>query len=161
MSTTTAAPRKYKVGDKVTPDVDAYGVPRETLGRVFTVAKVNPKNLRCTADDGGRGLNFPASILVPATDENIAKGQRPAAGLGRPFVPREHFVTGEIVTVNSTKYGLTPETPLIVTKDDGRDKVNLVVLGGDGDRYLRWPASQVVKRSREWLAEALMDEATR
>jgi len=149
MSTTT---RTYRVGDKVTPDPDSFGVPPTTLGRVFTVAKVNPRNLRCTADDGGRGINFPASILLPATEENVAKSNAP-----RPYVPVEFFTTGEIVTVKTA--GKIPvDQPMVVLKHDGGDKVNITQLGGDGDRYWRWPAKSLIKRDLEWLTERLMED---
>jgi hypothetical protein len=58
-----------KVGDRVEP------LPR--TGTVFIVEKVNPrKNVRCSAEDGSRGINWPAELLVPATDEAVDAGRR-------------------------------------------------------------------------------------
>jgi hypothetical protein len=144
---------QYRVGDKVTPDPDGIGVPADTLGRVFTVAKVNKVNLRCTADDGGRGINFPPSLLLPATDENVNKAFRP-----RPFVPREFFHAGEIVTVKTPRGKLSSYEPMIVIKHDGGERANLARLGGEDGRYWRWPTRDLVKRDLEWLTERLMED---
>lgn len=132
MSTVSTAPKTFAVGDKVTPDPNLDGVPRDTIGRVFTVEKVNKVNLKCSADDGGRGINFPPFALLPAGDG------APAPTIGRPFVPREFFSVGEIVTMkNPGKFGTT-ETPFVVIADKA-SKVNIARLGGDGDRYRARP----------------------
>jgi hypothetical protein len=144
---------RYRVGDKVTPDPDGFGVPADTLGRVFTVAKINKVNMRCTADDGGRGINFPPSLLIPATEENVNKAFKP-----RPFVKREFFHAGEIVTVNRPNRKLDTRQPMVVIKHDGGERVNLARLGGEGGRYWRWPATDLVKRDTAWLAERLIEE---
>lgn len=143
---------KFKVGDKVTPDIDYPGLPEATLGRVFTVAKINPKNIRATADDGGRGINFPEAALLPATPENVNK-----LTTHRPFVPREFFCAGEIATFVRPPNGHSAESPFVVLKDNG-EKVNVALLGGEDDRYWRVPHSGLVKRDLTWLAEALLEK---
>lgn len=150
---THPAARRFVRGDKVTPDPEYPGLPATTFGRVFTVDKVNPRNLRCNADDGGKGINFPAAALLPASDENVKKAFAP-----RPFQPVAFFAAGEVVTLKRAWRDITAETPLVVMKDGGGDKVNLVRLGGDGGRYLRMPREGIVKRDMAWLAEALLAE---
>jgi hypothetical protein len=145
----------FQVGDRVTPIADER-VPAETLGRVFVVRKVNPKNLKCEAEDGGRGINFPAELLAPATDENIAAGR---SSFGVPYTPRELFANGQVVTLANPYKDITTDTPLVVSKDDGGRMVNVVKLGGDGARYLRMGPSNLVKRDLTWLTEELMNRA--
>lgn len=147
--------RKFKRDDKVTPIHDDDRVPADTRGRVFTVDKLNPKNIRCTADDGGRGINFPDDLLVPATDENVKLGRGP---LTRPFQPREFFEPGEIVTLKTPfKNEIAVDTPLVVLAD--KQRVNVTPLGGNGGRYLRANPESLVKRDLAWLAEHLKDNA--
>lgn len=141
----------FRVGDRVTPVSDER-IPAGCRGRVFIVRKVNPKNLRCDAADGGRGFNCPAALLVAATEENVKAG----GAVSRPFVPREFFSLGEIVSLKRPWRDWTTETPLVVT--GGRDKVNVTLVGGDKDRYLRVPSSGLVRRDRGWLVEALEAE---
>lgn len=156
--------RKFGVGDKVTPKADAYGVPKDTLGRVFEVTKVNPKNTKAKALDGGRGINFPQEILVAATDENVAAGEAARGSVfGRSVEPvrDEFFKPGEIVTLKRPWRDWTTETPLVVIADKGR-KVNVVPLGGAAElgRYLRVPPTGLEKRSRGWLAALLIEVET-
>lgn len=145
---------RFFPGDKVTPNPNAFGVPAQTIGRVFTVEKVNPRNLRCSADDGGRGINFPAELLLPASDADASKIHVPY----RP--PAVYVAPGTIVTMQGGffKHGITPTTPLIVVKDSG-DKVNVVQLGGDEGRYIRVPKELIEHRTREWLTEQLVEES--
>jgi len=150
MSTT----KKFAVGDLVTPDPAAVGVPTGALGRVYKVTKVNPKNLLCDAVDGGRGINFPADMLVAHDEASTVNG-----AVVRPFQPREFFVCGQIVTLKKAWKAWTTETPLVVMKDNG-NKVNVTLLGGDEDRYLRVPPEGLQSRDAAWLAEALLDSAT-
>jgi hypothetical protein len=143
-----------KVGDRVTPVPDERA-HASTLGAVFIVEKINPRNVRCSAD-GGRGINYPADMLVPATDENIEAGRR---FFGGTIPYREHFSNGEIVTLTEPYKGITSTMPLIVFKDDGGNYVNLVILGGDGSRYLRMPPRKLVRRDLAWLTEHLVEVA--
>lgn len=147
-----------KAGDKVTPVADSERVPPQCRGRVFTVAKVNPKKAKCTADDGGRGINFDHDLLVPATDENVAAGKRPTVS-AVPIEHREFFTPGEIVTLSEPWKDYTDRTPMVVLKDGDR-YVNVVRLGGEGGRYGRIPASGLVRRGAGWLAERMLEEAT-
>jgi hypothetical protein len=154
---TTAPPalRTFRVGDKVTPDPDFPGHLSDTLGQSFTVVKVNRVNLTLSHDGGGRGYRCPPASLLPATEENLAKATTP-----RPFQPREFFTAGELVTVKSPSGKVSESEPMVVLKDDGRGKVNITKLGGDGDRYWRWPATSLVKRDVAWLTEQLLEAAT-
>lgn len=135
----------FTEGDRVTP-VNTVGVPPETLGRVFVVVKVNPKNLRCCAEDGGRGINFPPHILLPATDENVAAGRKL-----QPFTPVEFFDAGQIVTLKRPWRSWATDTPLVVLKDDGKGKVNVTLLGGADGQYLRISSAGLEKRGLAWL----------
>jgi hypothetical protein len=145
--------RTYRVGERVTPDPSQEGIPQGTIGRVFTVAKVNPVNIKCTADDGGRGINFPAHCLLPATEENLS----PTGA--RPFVPREFYSVGEVVTLARPYKEATTDTPFVVIADKGR-MINVALLGGENDRYVRVPSTGLVKRDLTWLAQALLEEVT-
>lgn len=140
-------------GDRVYVDPEYPNVGGSVLGRVFTVDKVNPKNVRCTAEDGGRGINYPAESL-----KRYEGGDVPAAAavLGRPYEPIEFFTAGEIVTLKRAWKDWSTETPLVVLQDKV-NKVNVTLLGGDGDRYLRVGREGLERRSVEWLAEALLE----
>jgi hypothetical protein len=141
---------EMRVGQKVTPIQDER-VPLETVGRVFTVEKLNPKKVRCSADDGDRGINFPYELLAEATEENLNAG--PAT---RPFDPDAFFTVGEVVTMKTDWKDVTTETPLVVIGDSGK-RVKVTRLGGDGDRYVRCGREALVKRDLEWLAGALLE----
>jgi len=137
----------FKLGDRVTP-ANVDGVPPQCLGRVYVVRKLNPKNIRCEAEDGGRGINFPAHLLLPATDENVAAGN----SLGVPYESREYFNPGEVVTLTKQWKDWTTDLPLVVLVDKG-DKVNVTPLGGADGRYLRVGPRGLVKRDLRWLYE--------
>jgi hypothetical protein len=143
---------QFQVGDRVTPIVSDR-VPSGCAGREFIVRKVNPKKTRCDATDGGRGINFPHDMLVPATEESLT-----ANTWSRPYVPTEFFSAGEIVTLNRTWRDWTPDTALVVMRDKGT-RVNVTLLGGDSDRYLRCPREGLVRRDVAWLTEHLVDNA--
>lgn len=147
----------FKKGDRVYVDPEYPNVGGGVLGRVFVVEKVNPKNVRCTAEDGGKGINYPAESLIRwAPGVNVPA----AAVLGRPYVPVQFFEAGSIVTLTRPWKNWTTETPLVVLADRG-NKVNVTLVGGDGDHYLRTPREGLTRRSVEWLAEALLQEATK
>lgn len=131
-------------GMKVTPDPTSPYVRSETVGRVFTVTKINPKNVRCTADDGGRGLNYPRELLVPATPENLAKAQDPAR-LSRPFVPRELYALGEVVTLKRAYRQYDTQAPFVVIGSTP-NRTKVAPLGGNNDEYLLIPAGGLERR---------------
>jgi hypothetical protein len=139
----------FKVGDRVTP-AHAPGVPPDCLFRTFIVRKVNPKNLKCDAEDGGRGISFPACLLLPATDDNLKR-------TGVPYKPRELFCMGEVVTLTKAWKTWTTETPLVVLADSGDKSVKVALLGGEGDRYACITPSGLVKRDLAWLTESLVE----
>lgn len=146
MTSTTS----FKVGDRVVVNPEYSDiVPAQTLGHVFKVYKVNPKNVRCESETPGmRGINYPAYLLMPA----------PPAGesvpIGRPFQSREFFALGEVVTINadglnmlrgSTLQEVDEATPMVVVKEG--EKVMVTKLGGWDDRYLKMPPRTLVKRT--------------
>jgi hypothetical protein len=154
--------REFKVGDRVTPVADPYGdlgIPNDTKGRVFVITKVNKVNNKASAEDGGRGINFPDAILAPATDENVAAGRGSLNG-SRPYVAREEYDTGAIVTLKRAWRGISTDDPFVVVKDGGGKTVRIVKLGGDAGRYLRIPPTGLVTRDVEWLAERLVETVT-
>lgn len=142
-----------KKGDRVY--VDPADATPSVLGRVFVVEKVNPKNVLCRAEDGGKGINYPATTLRIYEGDGV-----PILPLGRPYVPIEFFTVGEIVTLTRPWKDWTTETPLVVIADKVK-RVNVARLGGDGDHYLRTPREGLTRRTVEWLAEALLQEATK
>lgn len=153
---TTSDTRAYAKGDKVTPDPSYPGLPSAALGRTFTVVKVNPRNLRCDADDGGQGIDFPAESLLPATRENLAKNRpHPDRVVNTIF-----FYVGQIVTLTKPALEYDVDTPMVVTRDSGAGNVTVARLGGQHGRYTRVPREMLVKRDVEWLADSLLDSAT-
>ena len=75
----------------------------------------------------------------------------------------DYFVSGRNVTwwlagTSMVATTFAADTPLVVT--GGRDKVNVALIGGDNDRYLRISPSGLVRRDREWLATVLLDQVT-
>ena len=142
---------KWTVGDKVTPDPKNDRVHTEARGQVFIVEKVNPKKTIARPQGGGRGLNYPHDFFVEATKANLDAGKRP---LTVPFKPREHFTCGQVVTLKKPWHDWDTGTPLVVLADKGK-RVNVTLLGGDGDRYLRVAPSELTVRDSAWLLAAL------
>lgn len=144
----------FSIGDKVTP-LNTDGVPAACLGRIYTVRKINKVNLSCDADDGGRGISFPPHLLTAATEDTLNAG----LSIGRPYVPREFFPMGTIVTLKRAWRDWSPDTPLVVIADKGQ-RVNVTLLGGNEDRYLRTSPESLVTRDMAWLTEHLLEAAT-
>lgn len=136
----------------------AHQAPSGVMGRVFVVEKVNPKNLLCQAEDGGRGINYPKDSLMPAPPPGEPLPEIP---LGRPYEParEEYFAAGEVVTLDRAFKDFGTNTPMVVLQDKGT-KVNVAPLFGDGDRYVRAAPTGLIKRSPAWLAERLLDRVT-
>jgi hypothetical protein len=94
---------------------------------LYKVTNRGPKNytLSPVNTDGspasGRGAKMPG-YLLHQYNPNAPAGRRP--------VPGPHFVVGELVTIRG-------RDGVWVVLADKVDKVNIVKLGGDGDRYLR------------------------
>lgn len=136
----------------------AHRAQASVMGRVFVVEKVNPKNLQCSAEDGGRGINYPKDMLMaaPAPGEPL-----PEIPIGRPYEParEEFFVAGEVVTLDRAFKDFGTNTPMVVLQDKGT-KVNVAPLFGDGDRYVRAVPTGLTKRDATWLAERLLDRVT-
>lgn len=154
--TVTTAVRPFKPGDRVHVDPQYPGAPRSVLGRTFVVKKVNPKNVSCESTDGGRGINYPKDSLVLG-DAERGTGAPGSPVIGVPFVMPEFFGLGEIVTLKRPMPGTPADLPYVVIKDDGRDRVNVALVGNNDGRYVRAGRTGLVKRDREWLATRLLD----
>lgn len=154
--TATATAYRPRVGDRVVVDPNGIGVSPSTLGRVYVVSKVNPKNVKCTATDGGRGLNYPADLLVPAPE-----GAPTATATATP-VPVPTFTwheAGTVVTCDRDLESWKAGTPLVVWKCDG-EKSNVTLLGGAARGcYYRVPVARLTVRDTAWLTEYLVDHA--
>jgi hypothetical protein len=116
----------WRVGDKVMVDHTSYP-------GVWTVTKVNPKNLRLEQEGRNRGLNAPKYLCIPA-------GDNPVAAIGRPMGVRTlpHQDAGSVVRYIGNGDKIAHGALFIVLADKG-DKVNITPLGGDGGRYWRMP----------------------
>lgn len=146
---------KFKEGDLVTIRTDA-GTPNRLLGVVFKVKKVNPRNILAypvvpSATAGGKGINYPAELLEPFAGEVPENGRLSGVTVPLP----QFFDVGEIVTFMRPPAGSTVDTPYVVVKDSGDDKINVSKLGGEGSRYYRAAKIGIVKRDLAWLKEHL------
>jgi hypothetical protein len=149
MSTAT---HSFRVGDRVIVDPAGIGVSRSVLGQVFVVEKVNPKNVKARPAEGGRGINYPKHLLLPAPPEGYP------TPLGRPYVEQAYVEAGSICTLKSPWSDLAVDTPLICFKG-GVEKINLFRLGDTSGRYVRVPAAAVTTRDLAWLTERLVEMA--
>ena len=101
---------EFAVGDKVRVALDRYP-------GVWTVQKLNPTTTVVVPEGGGRGLKVPHSLLRDPDAE---------------APPTRYFHPGEVVRLSGRFAGM-----YAVIRDDGGDKVNVALLGGDGGRYVR------------------------
>ena len=144
----------FKIGERVIVDPHGIGVSRSVLGQVFVVEKVNPKNIVARPAGGGRGINYPASLLLPAPPEGEP------APIGVPYVESVYVEKNAIVTLNRQYKDITTETPMVNHKAGfGTDQLNLFRLGDTSGRYVRVPASAVTVRDVAWLTERLVEMA--
>jgi hypothetical protein len=97
---------------------------------VWIVESNGPKNAALKPVNGGRGLRCPHSML------------RPDDGKGPIIAPVVMFALGETVTIGERWPGI-----YIVIKDDGGPRLNVALLGGDDNRYVRAARSQVKRIS--------------
>ena len=119
----------FKVGDKVLVD-------HATYPGVWTVTKVNPKNLKLSQADRGRGLNAPKSMCIPAGDATDAPV---ASAVGIPMRSLPYLMPGTAVVYNGPPMkGVATGDHLVVLRDKD-DRVNVTHLGGDDGRYWRMP----------------------
>ena len=109
----------YPVGTRVRVDSERYP-------GVWIVESNGPKNAALKPEGGGRGLRCPHSML------RLDDGKGPVA------TPIEMFALGETVTIGDRWPGI-----YVVIKDDGGARLNVAILGGNGDRYVRAARSQV------------------
>lgn len=153
------SPTTFTNGDRVTPDSTVFGPRPHTLGRVFIVQRVNPKNIVAKPEDGvGPASNYPKAMWLPATPENVQAGRDAAArgGVARvTAIPTQTFEAGEIVTLVKPYEMWTTDRPLVVTAVNARSVSVVSVGGGDSGRYMRVPHAGLVKRDRAWLAASL------
>ena len=110
---------QYPVGTRVRVDSQKYP-------GVWVVESNGPKNATLKPEGGGRGLRCPHAML------------RPDDGKGPVIVPVEMFALGETVTIGDRFAGI-----YVVIKDDGGPRLNVAILGGDGDKYVRAARSRV------------------
>jgi len=98
---------------------------------IWIIRKVNPKNYLLNPKSGvGRGLNAPHVIVRAATDADRETPQAPNGVIGVPY--RAPLALGTLVTAKGR------EGYFVVIADKGQ-RVNCAVLGGDNDRYWRFP----------------------
>ena len=110
---------QYPLGTKVRVDSEKYP-------GVWVVESNGPKNATLKPEGGGRGLRCPHTMVV--RDD----------GKGPVVVPVEMFSVGETVTIGSKFPGV-----YVVIRYVGGPRLNVALLGGDGDRYVRAARSQV------------------
>jgi hypothetical protein len=143
---------EFAIGDKILIQEDH--APADLYGVVFEVTAVNPKNIRASRIGGGRGINYPKTVLLHFEGETVPV---PNAPLSKPYVPVQFFNVGEIVSFKEpAPRDIDPNTPYVVTKDAGDEKINVFKLGGgDGARYWRPNRNTVIRRDLEWLKGVL------
>lgn len=101
---------EFAVGDRVRVTHDRYP-------GVWIVEKKNPTTTLLAPEGGGRGLKVPHSLL---RDPDAAEPTT------------RYFHPGEVVRLSGRFAGT-----YVVIRDDGSDKVNVALVGGDGGRYVR------------------------
>lgn len=142
--------RPFVNGDKIV--IAPEHAPADLYGVVFEVQVVNPKNIKASRVGGGRGINYPKGLLQHFEGEVDPAANVPVA---KPYVPIEFFDIGELVAIKVANKELTTETPLVVIRDNGSDKVNVTKVGGSDNLYWRIPRGNIVKRDLEWLKSVL------
>ena len=110
---------QYPIGTKVQ-------VTDPKFPGVWIVERNGPKNATLRPEGGGRGLRCPHTMVV--RDD----------GKGPVVVPVEMYELGETVTIGSRFPGV-----YVVIRDVGGPRLNVALLGGDGDKYVRAARSQV------------------
>ena len=110
---------KYPVGTKVRVDSEKYP-------GVWVVESNGPKNATLKPEGGGRGLRCPHTMV------SLDNGMAPAVA------PIQMYELGETVTIGSRFPGV-----YVVIRDVGGPRLNVALLGGDGDKYVRAARSQV------------------
>lgn len=149
---------KFRPGDLVMIDPSSAGVqygstPRHLLGKPFRVERVNPKNIVAYPADadgqripGARGINYPKDTLVAYDPTSPAVVLPKAVEIPLPLAD------GTIVTLKKAWKDITLDTPLIVTRDNGR-KVHCTVVGGGHSLSIARPG--LVERDLGWLVRTL------
>lgn len=100
----------FKVGDRVRVSHDKYP-------GVWRVEKKNPTTMLLAQEGTNQLLRAPFDLLRDLDSDEP---------------PLRFFKPGEVVRLTGRFDGL-----YAVIKDDGGDKVNVALLGGDGGRYVR------------------------
>jgi hypothetical protein len=124
---------EYKLGDRVSIAPDFLG-RKDEGSRVFTVSKVNPKNLILTPDDNqGPPVQAPPYALVPASAEDIAK-----------IAKVDRTPVGTVVRVTKSR-NIDPTT-LYVVLSETAGKLKIAELGGaEGKFFPNIPHTAVKK----------------
>jgi hypothetical protein len=124
MSTKDNTNPEFQVGDHVTVDGSRWP-------GVWTVAKLNPKNIKLV--QGTRRLNC-SPLYMTKVDGDVAEAARATV----TTVPIYDLLDpGQVVRLKGHE-GLW-----VVLKHDGGDRCNLARLGGDHGRYMRAPRGAV------------------
>lgn len=124
----------FKVGDRVSIDHPNYP-------GIWVIKKLAPVNATLENADTGRPLKAPRTMLIEPS--NVRVDLAPM---------HEYYSMGELVRISAGKF-----SGLYVVLDDRGEKLRLVRLGGDNNRYLR-----VTKRglTRVPVDEILRDGVT-
>jgi hypothetical protein len=130
---TTAPP--FAENDKVVI-LPAYQRPGDA-GRVFTVTKLLPKNVRLTGPDGAI-VDAPRSAITHASPAEVAAAEAVAATV----LP--HLIPGQLATADTSKHRKLQAGLYVVLRQINNQFVSVVKLGGEEGRT--WP-----KLPREWF----------
>jgi hypothetical protein len=122
----------YNVNDIVSLDPDL--ITPKFRGVNFKVIKVNPKTLKLQALNGAGVVNADKFLIQPpiGLPENVRVEDVPIV---------EHLACGTLVRLNGVREekGWYRNGNLGVVLKDNGDKVNVAPLGGNEDRYGRFP----------------------
>ena len=127
----------FRPGEKVR--VKAQFAKWQHRDKIYTVSRLLPKNIEVVDENGQKMRGNPTAF------EQFSEGMPPTTIYVEPLP--EHFTLGEVVTVkhapNSAKWRYTRDQKFVVIRSS--DKINIVKLGGDGDRYWRMQPSSLVR----------------
>lgn len=122
----------YNVNDIVSLDADL--ITPKFRGVNFKVIKVNPKTLKLQALNGAGVVNADKFLVQPPVG-------LPANVTAETVPLVEHLVCGTLVRLGGVRQakGWMKDGALGVVLKDNGDRVNVAPLGGQEDRYGRFP----------------------
>lgn len=156
----------FQVGDHVTPDASSPRVPLRTVGVVYRVTAVPGGSRKKVAavpvsPPGARGINFPPELLLPAANGEADRQKFVVATPLQRRIVGPPLVEGSIVTIKKAWRDYRTDEALVVLRNTSAGRVSLGRLGGDDHRAFTCPTGWVVQRDLNWLAEHLLEGATR